>query len=47
MEDDERLNDIVPGKETTNWAWLDLNNLNKEDLAPNIVPTLKHFGFIK
>ena len=26
---------------------LDLTNLDNEDLAPNIKPTLKHFGFIK
>lgn len=43
----KRLNEVVPGEETTEWAWLDLNDLNKEDLAPNIIPTLKHFGFIK
>lgn len=43
----KRLNEVIPGEETTDWAWLDLNDLDKEDLAPNIIPTLKHFGFIK
>lgn len=43
----KRLNKIVAGETTTDWVWLDLNDLNKEELAPNIIPTLKHFGFIK
>jgi len=43
----KRLNEVTAGEETTDWIWLDLNDINKEDLAPNIIPTLKHFGFIK
>lgn len=43
----ERIGDIKPGEDIREWAWLALEDLAKEDLAPNIVPTLKHFGFIK
>ena len=43
----KRLNDIKPGKDIREWVWLDLAALDKENLAPNIKPTLKHFGFIK
>ena len=43
----KRINEIMPGKDTKEWCWLDLTNLDNEDLAPNIKPTLKHFGFIK
>lgn len=43
----KRLNEINAGKETVDWRWIDLNDLKKEELAPNIIPTLKHFGFIK
>ncbi|MEI7451709.1 MAG: NUDIX domain-containing protein [Candidatus Falkowbacteria bacterium] len=43
----KRINEIVPGADIRGWDWLDLNNLDQENLAPNILPTLKHFGFIK
>lgn len=43
----KRLNEINAGKETTAWRWFDFNDLQTEELAPNIIPTLKHFGFIK
>lgn len=43
----KRLNDIIPGEDIKEWRWLDIAELDKEDLAPNIIPTLKHFGFIK
>lgn len=42
----KRIEDIYPDKEIRDWQWLDLNSL-PDDLAPNIIPTLKHFGFIK
>jgi ADP-ribose pyrophosphatase YjhB (NUDIX family) len=43
----KRLNEVVAGEKTVDWKWIELNNLDKEELAPNIIPTLKHFGFIK
>lgn len=43
----KRIGEINPGAQTREWAWLDLTALDHEDLAPNIKPVLKHFGFIK
>jgi ADP-ribose pyrophosphatase YjhB (NUDIX family) len=43
----ESIGEIKPRKDIRAWDWLPLENLNKENLAPNIIPTLKHFGFIK
>jgi 8-oxo-dGTP diphosphatase len=43
----ERLNEVNPGEDIREWAWLELADLAQENLAPNIIPTLKHFGFIK
>jgi 8-oxo-dGTP pyrophosphatase MutT (NUDIX family) len=43
----KRIGEIVPGEDIRKWSWLDIRNLEKEDLAPNILPTLRHFGFIK
>jgi ADP-ribose pyrophosphatase YjhB (NUDIX family) len=37
---------ISTGDEVKKYDWLDINNL-PENIAPNIIPTLKHFGFIK
>ena len=42
----ERIGEINPGEDINEWDWLDLNNL-PEDLGPNILPALKHFGFVK
>ena len=42
----KRLNEINPGEDIKEWAWLDLENLEKENLAQNILPTLKFFGFL-
>ena len=42
----EREGEIKPGEEIREWAWHDLNNL-PPDLGPNILPALRHFGFIK
>lgn len=41
----ERIGKIKPGENIKEYKWLDINNL-PDDLAPNIVPVLKHFGFI-
>lgn len=43
----KRLNEVSAGDTTTDWKWIELNKLYQEELAPNIIPTLKHFGFIK
>lgn len=41
-----RIGEIKSGKDIRSWDWLPIDNL-PNNLAPNIVPTLKHFGFIK
>ncbi len=41
----KRIGEIIPGEDIREWRWIDINDLNKEDLAPNIIPTLKYFGF--
>lgn len=41
----KRIGDIKPGKDIREWDWFDINNLPK-DLGPNIIPALKHFGFL-
>jgi len=38
--------EIRPGKDIEQWAWINLDNLDKEDLAPNIIPTLEYFKII-
>ena len=39
--------EIVPGEMVKEWAWLDITGIEKNDLAPNIIPTLKYFKFIR
>jgi 8-oxo-dGTP pyrophosphatase MutT (NUDIX family) len=39
--------EITPGADIREWKWIPLSELEKENLAPNILPTLKYFGFIK
>lgn len=41
----KRIGEIKPGKDIRQWDWLDANNL-PDNLAPNIVPALKHFHFL-
>jgi ADP-ribose pyrophosphatase YjhB (NUDIX family) len=38
--------EVVPGPGTKEWAWHDLQGL-PANLAPNIEPALKHFGYIR
>ncbi len=38
---------IIPGKDIKEYAWIDINELYKYELATNIIPALKHFNFIK
>ncbi len=40
-----RIGDVVAGEDIREVAWLDLQALPK-DLAPNVLPTLKHFGLL-
>ncbi len=39
--------EIIPGKNVKDWKWIPLKDLETEDLAPNIIPALRHFNFIK
>ncbi len=41
----KRIGEIMPGKDIKEWRWIDIQDLDKEDLAPNIKPVLKYFGF--
>ena len=43
----KKIGDISPGEDIRKWEWISLNAIEKENLAPNILPTLGHFGFIK
>lgn len=43
----KRIGKIHPNKSIRKWKWIALEELKNEKLAPNIIPTLKHFGFIK
>lgn len=41
----KRIGEVSPGDDIKEWRWIDMNDLDKENLAPNIKPALKHFGF--
>jgi len=43
----KRIGEVSPSKDTKEWCWMDLNSLDGENLAPNVKPTLKYFGFLK
>jgi len=42
----ETSDEVKPGAMVKEWAWHDIDKL-PANLAPNIIPTLKHFGYIK
>ncbi len=42
----KRIGEIKPGENIRQWDWFEVNNL-PENLGPNIIPALKHFGYIK
>jgi len=42
----ERVGEIQPGEDIREWKWIDIGDL-PNDLGPNIIPALKHFGFLK
>ena len=41
----ERIDKIKPRDDIRQWQWFDLDKL-PDNLAPNIIPTLKHFKFL-
>lgn len=43
----KRIGEITPGEDIRQWKWIPLDELATENLAPNILPALKHFGFMK
>ena len=43
----KRIGEIKPGEDIRQWEWIEIDELSKENLAPNIIPTLKHFGFME
>ena len=43
----KRIGEVNPGSDIRAWQWIPLENLEKENLAPNILPALKHFGFLR
>lgn len=42
----KRIGEIKPGADIREWNWLDISNL-PNDIGPNVIPTLKHFGFVQ
>ncbi|MFA5962180.1 MAG: NUDIX hydrolase [Parcubacteria group bacterium] len=42
----KRRGEITPGADIRECKWIPLSDLEKENLAPNILPTLKYFEFI-
>lgn len=42
----KKIGEIKPEENIRKWGWFDLNNL-PDNLGPNIIPALKHFGYIK
>jgi 8-oxo-dGTP pyrophosphatase MutT (NUDIX family) len=42
----KRIGEVKPGPDILIWEWFDLEQL-PDNIAPNILPVLKHFGFIK
>ncbi len=42
----KRVGEVKLGPDIREYAWLDIGSL-PDDLGPNIIPALKHFGFIK
>lgn len=39
--------EVKLGEGVSQCKWIPLDELEKENLAPNIIPTLKNFGFLK
>jgi hypothetical protein len=43
----KRIGEIKLGADIRESKWIPLADLAKEDLGPNIIPALKHFGFLE
>ncbi|MDD3498326.1 MAG: NUDIX hydrolase [Candidatus Moranbacteria bacterium] len=43
----KRIGEISPGEDIRKWKWIPIEELERENLGPNILPALKHFKFIK
>ncbi|MDD4902417.1 MAG: NUDIX hydrolase [Patescibacteria group bacterium] len=41
----ERIGEIKPGADIQKWEWIPLEDLKEEELGPNVIPALRHFGF--
>jgi hypothetical protein len=41
-----RVGEVKPGADIREWKWIPLAELEKENIAPNILPALRHFGFV-
>lgn len=42
----KRVGEVQPSAEVREWKWIPMAELEKENLAPNILPTLKHFNIL-
>ncbi len=42
----KKVGKINPGQDIREWAWIDIKDLDKENLAPNIKPVLKYFSYL-
>jgi len=42
----KRIGEINPGPDIREWKFVPIGQLTDEELAPNIIPTLQHFGFM-
>lgn len=42
----ERRGEVLPGADIRACEWVNIQDLSKEELAPNILPALVHFGFL-
>jgi 8-oxo-dGTP pyrophosphatase MutT (NUDIX family) len=43
----KRVGEVRPGPEIKEWKWLPIDDLQDENLGPNILPALRHFNFIE
>jgi 8-oxo-dGTP pyrophosphatase MutT (NUDIX family) len=42
----KRVGEIKPGVDIAEWKWLPLEDLEKENLGPNIIPALVRFWYL-
>jgi len=43
----ERVGDVEPGADIREWNWVAIEEIDSHQLAPNILPVLRHFGFLR